>query len=63
MGIGGIDWERLAEGFGANGIVVSTEAELQSAITASLASTQTNLIAVKIDGSCYVDQFNALREL
>ena len=63
VGIGGIDWERLAEGFGANGIVVSTEAELQSAITASLASTQTNLIAVKIDGSCYVDQFNALREL
>ena len=63
VGIGGIDWESLAQGFGANGIVVSTEADLQSAITASLASTKTNLIAVKIDGSCYVDQFNALREL
>jgi acetolactate synthase-1/2/3 large subunit len=63
VGIGGIDWERLAQGFGANGIVVSTEAELQNAVTASLLSTQTNLIAVKIDGSCYVDQFNALREL
>ena len=63
VGIGGNEWESLAQGFGANGIVVSTEAELQSAITASLASTKTNLIAVKIDGSCYVDQFNALREL
>ena len=63
VGIGGIDWESLAQGFGANGIVVSTEADLQSAITASLASTKTNLIAVKIDGSCYVDQFDALREL
>jgi acetolactate synthase-1/2/3 large subunit len=63
ISLGGIDWEKLAQGFGANGIVVSTEAQLQSAVSQAIGATKTTLIAVKIDGSGYVDQFNALREL
>jgi acetolactate synthase-1/2/3 large subunit len=61
--LGGIDWVSLAGGFGADGVVVETEAQLQDALSAALKSGNTTVIAVRIDGSCYVDQFNALREL
>ncbi|MGV6873453.1 thiamine pyrophosphate-binding protein [Pseudochelatococcus sp. B33] len=63
VGIGGCDWEKLAQGFGADGVTVDSEQGLQSALQAALKSGRTSIIGVKIDGSGYVDQFNALREL
>ena len=63
IGIGGVDWEKLAQGFGADGTVVHTEAGLQSAIKEALASGRTTIIGARIDPSGYVAQFNALREL
>jgi acetolactate synthase-1/2/3 large subunit len=53
----------MAEGFGADGVVVDNEQALEAALTAALASGRTTVIGAKIDGSGYVDQFNALREL
>jgi len=61
--IGGIDWEHLARGLGANGTNVDTEDGLVKAIDHALKSNETTVIGVKIDASGYVDQFNALREL
>ncbi|HUS98647.1 MAG TPA: thiamine pyrophosphate-dependent enzyme, partial [Hyphomicrobiaceae bacterium] len=61
--LGGMHWDKLAHGFGADGVVVETEQELASAVTAALKSGHTTVIGAKIDGSGYVDQFNALREL
>lgn len=61
--IGGCDWEKVAQGLGADGITVDTEQGLQSAIQAAVKSGNTTVIGVRIDGSGYVDQFNALREL
>ena len=63
IGIGGIDWAKLAEGLGADGTVVDTEAGLPSAVKVALASGRTTVIGVRIDPSGYVAQFNALREL
>ena len=63
IGIGGIDWEKLAQGLGADGIVVDSEQKFQSALKAALASGQTTIIGARIDPSGYVAQFNALREL
>lgn len=60
---GGMDWEKLAQGFGADGVVVDNEHALGDAISAALQSGTTTLIAVRIDPSGYVAQFNALREL
>jgi acetolactate synthase-1/2/3 large subunit len=61
--LGGIDWEHLARGFGANGTSVNNETTLVSALEHALKSKETTVIGVKIDASGYVDQFNALREL
>jgi len=61
--LGGIDWEHLARGFGANGVTVDSEQGLISALQDALQSSTTTVIGVKIDASGYVDQFNALREL
>ncbi len=61
--LGGIDWEKLAAGFGANGVTVDSAQGLRSALTHALKSSGTTVIGVRIDGSGYVDQFNALREL
>jgi acetolactate synthase-1/2/3 large subunit len=61
--LGGLDWVSLARGFGADGAFVETESQLIDALTAAVKSSNTTIIAVHIDGSCYVDQFNALREL
>jgi acetolactate synthase-1/2/3 large subunit len=63
VGIGGCDWEKLAQGFGADGVTVDTENGLQDALGAALRSGKTTVIGVRIDGCGYVDQFNALREL
>ena len=61
--LGGCDWEKIAQGFGADGIVVETEHGLGDALAAAARSARTTVIGVRIDGSGYVDQFNALREL
>ena len=61
--IGGINWEHLALGFGANGVTVHNESQLISALENALKINETTVIGVKIDASGYVDQFNALREL
>jgi acetolactate synthase I/II/III large subunit len=63
VGISGIDWVSLAQGFGADGVVVETEHQLGDALTIAIKSGRTTVIGARIDGSCYVNQFNALREL
>jgi acetolactate synthase-1/2/3 large subunit len=61
--LGGCDWEKIAQGFGADGTVVDTEHGLGDALATAARSSRTTVIGVRIDGSGYVDQFNALREL
>jgi acetolactate synthase-1/2/3 large subunit len=61
--IGGCAWDKIAEGFGADGVVVDSENGLQDALAAAVSSGRTTVIGVRIDGSGYVAQFNALREL
>jgi acetolactate synthase I/II/III large subunit len=61
--LGGIDWEKLGQAFGADGIVVETEQALANALKAALKSSCSTVIAARIDASGYVAQFNALREL
>ena len=61
--IGGLNWESLAHGFGADGVVVDTAHKLGDALTSALKSGRTTLIVARIDGSGYMDQFNALREV
>ena len=61
--LGGMDWTALAQGFGADGAVAESEHQLGDALQAALTSGRTTLVAARIDGSAYVDQFNALREL
>ena len=61
--LGGVDWEKLAHAFGADGVTVDTEQGLSSALTAAVRSKRTTVIGVRIDASGYVAQFNALREL
>jgi len=63
VSVGGMHWDKLAEGFGADGVIVDTEQGLANALSAALKSGRTTVIGAKIDGSGYVDQFNALREL
>jgi acetolactate synthase I/II/III large subunit len=61
--LGGIKWDKLAQGFGADGVIVDTEQSLANALEGALRSGRTTVIGVKIDASGYVAQFNALREL
>jgi acetolactate synthase-1/2/3 large subunit len=61
--LGGVDWEKLAQGFGVDGVVVDTEQALGDALRTATRSNRTTLIAARIDPSGYVNQFNALREL
>jgi acetolactate synthase-1/2/3 large subunit len=61
--LGGVDWEKLAHSFGADGVTVDTEQGLVNALKAALQSKRTTVIGVQIDASGYVAQFNALREL
>jgi acetolactate synthase-1/2/3 large subunit len=61
--LGGVDWEKLGQAFGADATSVDSEKGLAAALTAAQASGRTTLIAARIDASGYVAQFNALREL
>ncbi len=61
--IGGVDWEKLGQAFGADATVVDTEQGLGNALTSALKTDRTTVIAARIDPSGYVAQFNALREL
>ena len=61
--LGGVDWEKLAQSFGADGVTVETEQALGNALGAAANSRRTTVIGVRIDASGYVAQFNALREL
>jgi acetolactate synthase-1/2/3 large subunit len=61
--IGGVDWEKLGHAFNADAVVVETEQALANALKAALKTNRTTIIAARIDGSGYVAQFNALREL
>lgn len=61
--LGEINWDKLAEGFGVDGVSVDTENGLQDALKIALKTGRTTVIGVRIDSSGYVDQFNALREL
>lgn len=61
--LGGVNWEQLAQGFGADGTVADNENALGDAIRSALKSGRTTVIAARIDPSGYVAQFNALREL
>jgi acetolactate synthase-1/2/3 large subunit len=63
IGLGGIDYEKLAAGLGADGVVVDSEPALADALAAAQRSSRLTVIAARIDPSTYVEQFNALREL
>ncbi len=63
VGLGGIDYEKLAQGLGADGTRVDSEAALGDALTSAIHSGRTTVIGAHIDASAYVAQFNALREL
>jgi acetolactate synthase-1/2/3 large subunit len=58
--LGGIDWEHLARGFGAEGTVVDTENALGDALSRAAGSGTTTLIAARLDASGYVAQFKAM---
>jgi acetolactate synthase-1/2/3 large subunit len=61
--LGGVDWEKLGQAFGADAAVVDSEQGLVCALAAALRSDRTTVVAARIDPSGYVAQFNALREL
>jgi acetolactate synthase-1/2/3 large subunit len=63
IGLGGIDWEKIAQGVGADGCTVESEAALADALKAAVGNTRPTVIGARIDKSGYVAQFNALREL
>src|SRR6202166_4878290 len=54
--LGGVDWEKLAQSFGADGVVVETEQALSAALSAAVQSKRTTVIGVRIDASGYVAQ-------
>jgi acetolactate synthase-1/2/3 large subunit len=63
VALGGVDWEKLAQSFGADGVTVETEQAFANALSGALKTKRTTVIGVRIDASGYVAQFNALREL
>src|SRR3984885_9761960 len=63
VALGGVDWEKLAQSFGADGVTVETEQAFSNALSSALKTKKTTVIGVRIDASGYVAQFNALREL
>ena len=63
VNMGGTDWVKLAQGFGADGYVAETEKALGDALNAALKSDHSSVVVAKIDSSCYLEQFNALREV
>jgi len=63
IGLGGVDWEKVAQGLGADGIAVDNEHALGDALQAAVKSGRPTVVGAMIDRSGYVAQFNALREL
>ena len=63
IGIEDAPGTRSREGFGADGVVVDSENGLGDVLAAAVRTGRTTVIGVRIDGSGYVAQFNALREL
>ena len=63
VGLGGVDYEKVAQGLGADGTVVDSKSALGDALAAALRSGRPTVIGARIDKSAYVAQFNALREL
>ncbi|MEQ8193912.1 MAG: thiamine pyrophosphate-binding protein [Rhodospirillales bacterium] len=63
VGLGGVDWVKIAQGFGADGYVADNEHALGDALKSALKSKRSSVVVAKIDSSCYVEQFNALREV
>jgi acetolactate synthase I/II/III large subunit len=63
VGLGGVDWEKIAQGVGADGITVESEGALADALKAAVQNQRPTVIGARIDKSGYVAQFNALREL
>jgi acetolactate synthase-1/2/3 large subunit len=61
--LGGVNWDKLGQAFGADATSVETEQDLSNSLSAALKSDRTTIIAARIDPSGYVAQFNALREL
>ncbi len=59
----GMDYAKLAEAFGANGVRVSSEAEYARALEEALKSDVLTVIDARIDPSGYPAQFDAIREL
>jgi acetolactate synthase-1/2/3 large subunit len=59
----GIKWDQLAAGLNVDGTAVDSENGLADALQEALKSSRTTIIGARIDKSCYVSQFNALREL
>jgi acetolactate synthase-1/2/3 large subunit len=63
IGLGSVDYAKLAGGLGAEGVEVDSEVGLTSALKVAVASGRVTVIGARIDPSTYVEQFNALREL
>ena len=63
IGLGGVDWEKVAQGLGADGIAVDNEHALGDALQTAVKSCRPTVVGAMIDRSGYVAQFNALREL
>ena len=59
--LGGVDWDHLAQAFGADSTTVDNENALGDAIGVALKSNRTTLIAARMDSSRYVDQYKAMR--
>ncbi len=58
--LGGIDWERLALSFGAEGTIVDTENGLSDALSTALQSNRTTVIAARMDPAGYIEQYKAM---
>lgn len=61
--LGGLNWEKLAQGFGANATLVDTENAVGDALSTAAKSKRTTVIAARIGPSSDVAQLNALREI
>ena len=61
--LGGVDWEKLAQAFGADGVVGGNRAGPGQRAQRGASIRRTTVIGARIDPSGYVAQFNALREL
>lgn len=58
--LGGVDWERLAQSFGAEGTIVDTENGLADALSAALKSERTTIVAARMDPAGYIEQYKAM---